>query len=220
MATKPKRTNVPTQVVNTQSRSLAASPTEALRRLKAGNRRFVQGKATHSQVSREFLTSLSTQQRPFAVILGCSDSRVPPELIFDQDFGALFVIRLAGNTITPGVYGSIQYAHLHLHTKLLVILGHEGCGAVKATLSTMKHKIKHPERIHAVVDLIQPGLSEVDLQLPDDDQLHSAVEANVRWSMNQIMSTPEMQRALREKKNIGIVGAIYELATGQVRWLK
>ena len=91
---------------------------------------------------------------------------------------------------------------------------------MKATLSTMKHKIKHPERIQGVVDLIEPGLSKVDLHLPAANQLQTAVEANVRWSMHQIVSTPEMQRALREKRNIGTVGAIYELATGRVRWLE
>ncbi len=219
MTSKGSRSSARVRAPGTQRTPTIASPSEVIRRLKAGNLRFVQGKARHSQVSQEFLTSLSAQQRPVAVILGCSDSRVPPELIFDQDFGDLFVIRLAGNIIGPGVYGSIQYAHQHLHTRVLVVLGHEGCGAVQATLSTMKHKIRHPERIQGVVDLIQPGLREVDLHLPAAEQLQSAVEANVRWSLHQITSTPEMQHALREKRNIGTVGAIYELATGRVRWL-
>ena len=86
----------------------------------------------NSKVSEEVFVRLRESQRPFAVILGCSDSRVPPELVFDQSFGDLFVIRLAGNLIAPGVAGSIQYAHQHLGTSLLVVLGHEGCGAVKA----------------------------------------------------------------------------------------
>jgi carbonic anhydrase len=195
------------------------TPDAALQRLVEGNLRFTSGKAIHNQVSTEFLTQLEGQQRPFAAILGCSDSRVPPELIFDQGFGDLFVIRLAGNVIAPGVFGSIQYAHLHLGTNLLVVLGHEGCGAVKATLASKFHKAKHPERIQTLVDLIEPGLECIDPSQSTTKQLKAAVEANVRWSLRQAFSAPETQRAFLEKKDIRIVGAIYELTTGRVRWL-
>ena len=191
----------------------------ALRRLIEGNLRFTSGKAIHNQVSTEFLTHLAGGQRPFAAILGCSDSRVPPELIFDQGFGDLFVIRLAGNVIAPGVFGSIQYAHLHLGTNLLVVLGHEGCGAVKATLASKFHRAKHPERIQTLVDMIEPGLDGIDPGLSAAKQLKAAVEANVRWSLRQAIATPEAKRAFLEKKDVRIVGAIYELATGKVSWL-
>ena len=159
-------------------------------------------------------------QRPFAAIIGCSDSRVPPELVFDLSFGDLFVIRLAGHVMAPGVGGSIQYAHRHLGTSLLVVLGHEGCGAVKAALAAKFQRAKHPERIQQLVEMITPGLEQIDPKQSAAEQLAAGVEANVRWSMHQVTRTPEAQQALREKRNILIVGAVYELATGKVRWLE
>jgi carbonic anhydrase len=195
------------------------SPDEALQRLKEGNLRFNSGKTRQRYITAEVLGQFRNQQRPFAVILGCSDSRVPPEVIFDQSLGALFVIRLAGNIIAPGVFGSIQYAHLHLKTKVLVILGHEGCGAVQATLASVHQNVKHPERTQQIVDLIEPGLKGVPSNLAATKQLQLAVEANVRWSKQQILATAEAQRALQKDKTIRIVGAVYELATGKVRWL-
>jgi len=185
------------------------TPDEALRRLQDGNARFTAGSPIHSRVSREALTHLAGQQKPLAVILGCSDSRVPPELVFDQGFGDLFVIRLAGNVIAPGIFGSIQYAFRHLGAKLLVVLGHDGCGAVKATLATMFHKEKHPERIQQLVEMIKPGLRGIDPEWSVGRQLEAAVEANVRWSIREMVRTPEAQQAFKEK----------QLATGKVRWL-
>jgi carbonic anhydrase len=193
-------------------------PQEALERLIAGNERFVQGQSLHGGVSRDVLTSLRDSQHPFAIILGCSDSRVPPELVFDQGFGDLFVIRLAGNIIAPGIGGSIQYAYQHLGTSLLVVLGQEGCGAVKAALAAKFHRAQHAERIQQLVDLIGPGLEGMDATQSAAEQLAKGVEANVRWSMHQITHTPEVQQA-REKDNVLIVGAVYDLATGKVRWL-
>jgi carbonic anhydrase len=199
--------------------SRPCTPQEALERLKEGNQRFVRGQPLHGKLSEEAFVRLREGQRPFAVILGCSDSRVPPELVFDQSFGDLFVIRLAGNIIAPGVAGSIQYAHRHLGTSLLVVLGHEGCGAVKAALAARFHRAKHPERIQQLVELIDPGLEGIDPGQSAARQLQAGVEANVRWSMHQVLRTPEAQQALREKHNVVIVGAVYELTTGMVRWL-
>jgi carbonic anhydrase len=200
-------------------RSRIGAPQEALERLIEGNKRFVCGKPIHGKVSEEAFASLRESQRPFAVVLGCSDSRVPPELVFDQGFGDLFVIRLAGNVIAPGVAGSIQYAHRHLGTSLLVVLGHEGCGAVKAALAAKFHRAKHPERIAQLVELIEPGLERIDPKRSEADQLRAGVEANVRWSMHQVLSTPEARQALLDQRNILIVGAVYELSTGKVHWL-
>jgi carbonic anhydrase len=196
-----------------------ATPDEALERLMEGNRRFTNGKLQHNQISHERLTSLASGQAPFAAILGCSDSRVPPELVFDQGFGDLFVLRLAGNVLDPSVAGSIQYAHLHLGVSLLVVLGHEGCGAVAATLAYKLNQVEHPEHIQGLVRLIEPGLKEIDGRQAPKEQLQAAVAANVRWTVQQIMRAPEVQRALGEGRNIRIVGAVYELATGNVRWL-
>jgi carbonic anhydrase len=173
----------------------------------------------HGKVSKELFVNLRESQRPFAVILGCSDSRVPPELVFDQSFGDLFVIRLAGNLIAPGVAGSIQYAYQHLGTSLLVVLGHESCGAVKATLAAKFHRAKHPERIQQLVELIEPGLKKINPTLSAAKQLEVAVEANVRWSMHQVIRARETRQAFRREGNVLIVGAVYELSTGKVRWL-
>jgi carbonic anhydrase len=195
------------------------TPQEALQRLIDGNQRFAQGKGRHGTISDEAFARLRDGQQPFAIILGCSDSRVPVELVFDQSFGDLFVIRLAGNIIAPGVGGSMQYAHRNLGTSLLVVLGHEGCGAVQATLAAKFHRAEHPELIQQLVDMIEPGLEGIDPEQPAAEQLAAAVEANVRWSMHQVTNTPEVQNALREGRNILLVGAVYELSTGKVRWL-
>jgi len=174
----------------------------------------------YNKLSEELFVSLRDGQRPFAVILGCSDSRVPPELVFDQSFGDLFVIRLAGNLIAPGVGGSIQYAYQHLGTSLLVVLGHQGCGAVKAALAAKFRRAKHPERIRQLVKLIEPGLEQIDPTLSASEQLEAGVEANVHWSMHQVMRAREVRQAFRKKGAVLIVGAVYELATGKVRWLE
>jgi carbonic anhydrase len=193
---------------------------EALQQLIDGNNRFVRGEPIHGVVSDEAFARLSKGQRPIAVIIGCSDSRVPPELVFDQSFGDLFVIRLAGNVIAPGVGGSIQYAHRHLGTSLLVVMGHEGCGAVKAALAAKFNQAEHPEWIQQLVEMIVPGLERIDPSLTAARQLEAGVEANVRWSMRQLLDIPEMQEALRDKRDVLVVGAIYELQSGRVRWLQ
>lgn len=195
------------------------TPRAALQRLVDGNRRFVRRKPMHGAIDEEAFAALRENQRPLAAIIGCSDSRVPPELVFDQGFGSLFVIRLAGNVIAPGVAGSIQYAHRHLGTKLLVVLGHEGCGAVKAALASKFHRALHPERIQQLVAMIEPGLASINPRRPAAKQLSAGVEANVRWSLRQLHDTPEVQQALRAKRDILIVGAVYDLVTGKVRWL-
>ena len=196
------------------------TPDEALDCLIEGNQRFVRRRPVYNKLSEELFVSLRDGQRPFAVILGCSDSRVPPELVFDQSFGDLFVIRLAGNLITPGVAGSIQYAYQHLGTSLLVVLGHQGCGAVKAALAAKFRRAKHPERIRQLVELIEPGLGQIDPKLSAAEQLEAGVEANVRWSMQQVIRAREARRAFRKKGTVLIVGAVYELTTGKVRWLE
>src|SRR5437764_7824812 len=170
------------------------TPQEALECLMEGNQRFVQRRPLHGTVSEAVFVRLRESQRPFAVILGCSDSRVPPELVFDQNFGDLFVIRLAGNLIAPGVGGSIQYAYEHLGTALLVVLGHEGCGAVKAALAAKFNRAKHPERIEQLIEWIVPGLEGINRQQSPAEQVKAGVEANVRWSMHQVVRTPEAQQ--------------------------
>jgi len=194
------------------------SAEQGLRRLIEGNERFVSGKARFPTVCKETLAALAKGQQPYATILGCADSRVPPELIFDANFGELFIIRVAGNVISPEVMGSIQYAGSHLHTPLFLVLGHERCGAVKAAIESKLNGAKHHSRIQTLVDNIVPGLSGVNSELPSEERLAAAVEANVRWSMKQLLETPEGQQAAREGRK-KLVGAVFEINTGRVRFL-
>ncbi len=129
---------------------LASSADRGLQKLIEGNQRFLRGEARFPTVCKEALANLAKGQQPFATILGCSDSRVPPELIFDANFGELFIVRVAGNVISPEVMGSLEYAGEHLRTPLFLVLGHEGCGAVKAALKTKLAAHKHRSRIQTL----------------------------------------------------------------------
>jgi carbonic anhydrase len=197
--------------------SLRSAADKGLKKLIEGNQRFKRGGARFSTVCKETLADLAKGQQPFATILGCSDSRVPPELIFDANFGELFIVRVAGNVISPEVMGSLQYAGAHLRTPLFVVLGHEGCGAVKAALEHKLARREHLSRIQNLVDCIAPGLKEIDSRLSEQQQLSTAVEANVRWSMHQILETAEGQNAI--KAGARLVGAIYEITSGHVHLL-
>lgn len=189
------------------------SPEEALARLKEGNTRFASGKSRHAHESVGLRHQLELGQHPFAIVLGCSDSRVPIELIFDQGFGDLFVVRVAGNVITDDVIGSIEYARIHLNSQLLVILGHEGCGAVTAALEARKHASSDPHGVQTLVKLIEPAIGSVDAALPMTEQLDRAVEMNVRWGLKSLNGLPEMQNVRLQS-----VGAVYDL-DGRVLWL-
>jgi carbonic anhydrase len=191
---------------------------QALARLVAGNERFVRGKARFPTAGKEVLAALMKGQRPYATILGCSDSRVPPELLFDAGFGELFIIRVAGNIISAEVLGTLQYAAVHLRTPLFVVLGHQGCGAVQAALATMLHGARERKRIAALLGSIIPGLRDIRASGSAAARLEAAVEANVRWSMHQLLETPEA-RSRQAEGTMKLVGAIYELATGRVRFL-
>ena len=190
---------------------------EALARLIAGNERFLRGEARFPTIQKEILADLARGQHPYATIVGCSDSRVPPELIFDAGFGELFMIRLAGNVVSPEVFGTLQYAAVHLQTPLFVVLGHERCGAVQAALAARRAP-SEPSRIRRLLDTMMPGLEDLPPGQSPDDQIHAAVEANVRWSMRQIRATPEAQER-RAQGVMQLVGAVYELESGRVRFL-
>jgi carbonic anhydrase len=190
---------------------------EALARLVDGNERFVRGEARFPTVQKEVLAALAKGQRPYATIVGCSDSRVPPELIFDAGFGELFIVRVAGNVISPEVMGTLQYAGIHLRTPLCVVLGHEGCGAVKAALAA-RTGARDAVHIALLLDNILPGLRDLPPELAPDEEARAAVEANVRWSIHQLRDTPEVKARMVEG-TMKLVGAIYELQSGRVRFL-
>ncbi len=191
---------------------------EAFSRLMEGNARFLRGEPRFTHTPIEMLPDLVEGQRPFAAILCCSDSRVPPELIFDAKFGDLFVIRVAGNVVSPEIWGSLQYAGAHLKTQLFMVVGHEGCGAVQAALAAKFEGAQERSRIQVLLQNILPGLDEIDPRLPPQQKLERAVEANVRWSIRQFRETPEGQARIAEGR-IKVVGAVYEIATGRVRVL-
>ena len=191
----------------------------ALARLIAGNSRFVGGTARFPTVQKEVLASLAKGQSPYATILGCSDSRVPPELIFDAGFGELFTVRVAGNVVLPAVAGTLQYAGVHLATPLFVVLGHDRCGAVEAALAAKLHGVRQKSRIEVIIQSMLPGLAAVDRKLPEAERLRAAVEANVRWSIRRILESPEGQARMADGKT-KLVGGIYDLTTGRVRFLQ
>jgi carbonic anhydrase len=193
-------------------------PDQALHRLRLSNRRFLHGTARRSQLGRQPLSDFAGRQDPYAAILCCSDSRVPPELIFDAGFGELFVIRVAGNVLSPEIWGSIQYADAYLHTPLLVVLGHEDCGAVKAAIEVKLFGAQPLSRVGVLVDDILPGLHNLDPLLPTKERLSAAVEANVRWAMHQILEVPEGQ-ADAAPVRMKIAGAVYDIGSGEVRFL-
>jgi len=190
----------------------------SLERLMNGNRRFVEGQPTGLGTYRYSRDELSEGQRPYATILGCSDSRVPPELIFDTGLGEVFVIRVAGNIFSSVIAGSMQYAGSHLNSPLFVVLGHTKCGAVDGALRSIDNKTRHAARIQNLVDLIEPGIKDIDRKLSYEERLDIAVGRNVRWTVQQILDTPEGKIREAEGK-FKIVGAIYDIDTGQVNIL-
>jgi carbonic anhydrase len=194
------------------------SANAALELLMEGNQRFLRNEARHSAFRRETFTDLAKAQRPYATILGCSDSRVPPEWIFDAGMGELFVIRVAGNVFSPEIAGTLQYAGLYLKTPLFVVLGHEGCGAITAAMATKHEGAQFRSRIQALLGNIVPGLADFDPALSPEKQASHAVESNVRWTVRQILESPEGLARMAEGRK-KIVGAVYEIETGRVRFL-
>jgi carbonic anhydrase len=191
---------------------------EALTRLKEGNARFVSGRARFPTAQKEILAELAKGQHPYATVLGCSDSRVPPELLFDAGFDELFVIRVAGNVFGPLIAGTLEYAGTHLHTPLFMVLGHEGCGAVEAAIAERFHGARHRSQIASLLKNIDPALDNLDQTLPPSARLSAAVEANVRWTIRELLESPE-GKARAVKDDVKLVGAVYDLATGRVRFL-
>jgi carbonic anhydrase len=194
------------------------SADEALARLIEGNRRFLRGEARGAAFRRETLGDLARAQRPYATILGCSDSRVPPEWIFDTGLGELFVVRVAGNILSPEVAGTLQYAASHLQTPLFMVLGHEGCGAIAAALAAKHEGEQFLSRIRTLLASILPGVPEFETTLSPPERLSRAVESNVRRTVRLVLDSPEGQAGVAEGR-MGIVGAVYELENGRIRLL-
>ncbi len=195
--------------------------TEALDRLRRGNLRFassVNGPDEFLSHSRKAV--LTQSQEPFAIILGCSDSRVPAEIVFDQGLGDLFVIRVAGNIVAPSQVGSVEFAAERFHTRLVVVLGHSQCGAILATIEALRRPGGTQSRnVESIVERIRPSVQELlDTEVAQnfDDLVHHAVRANIRASVNHLRHGSELLEDLIQKDGLMIVGAEYSLETGVV----
>lgn len=197
------------------------SALEALQSLREGNRRFASGLRDIHCSSQRRRNEVADRQEPYAVILGCSDSRVPAEIIFDQGLGDLFVIRVAGNVVASSQVGSVEFAVEVFKTPLVVVLGHSACGAVKATLNELERPQggKRSAMLRSIVDRIRPSvetLVEVSPHSDPETLMHHAVRANIRTSVNQLRhGSPIIEQLVNDGKLL-IVGAEYDLKSGFV----
>ncbi len=195
------------------------SAMEALERLRDGNRRFVDGDRSVDTMIQARRVDFATRQEPIAAILGCSDSRVPVEVVFDQGFGDLFVIRVAGNIVAPSQIGSVEFAVERLGTRLVVVLGHTRCGAVQATLEDLQQKQSQSWNMSSIVSRIRPsveGLLATELKHDHAALVTQAVRANVRASVNQLRHGSDVLERLMRVDGLQIVGGEYSLDTGVV----
>jgi carbonic anhydrase len=197
------------------------SATDAsLEKLKEGNSRYLSGHSSVPRVDIERREKTATEgQKPIATILGCSDARVPPEIVFDQKFGNLFVIRVAGNVTGTSEIASAEYGVHYLGTPVVVVLGHTACGAVKAAVDKTPLDGKLPK----LVELIAPAVDKARKENPtatESKLMEAAVEENVRHQMNELMTNSDILKKAVDSKKIKIVGAVRDILTGRVRWLK
>jgi carbonic anhydrase len=197
------------------------SAKEALDRLREGNSRFAsEVKSPQTRASHARRRELAAGQEPFAIVLGCSDSRVPAELVFDQGLGDLFVIRVAGNIVAPSQIGSVEFAAERFRTRLVVVLGHSGCGAILATLEELgRPSAEQSRNLRSIVDRIRPSveaLLSTELGRRPDALVREAVRANIRSSANQLRHGSQLLEELIRRDGLVVVGAEYSLETGVV----
>ncbi|GAA0339620.1 carbonic anhydrase [Bowmanella denitrificans] len=196
---------------------------QALERLKEGNKRFVDGESQLERlVNENRRDKLISSQAPFAVIIGCSDSRVPVEIVFDQGLGDLFVIRVAGNIVAPSQIGSVEFAAEQFGTRLVVVMGHSKCGAVHATLEQLQRPTDQPSKnLGSIVKRIRPAVEALvytDLRSDQKALAEQAIRANVRMSVNTLSNGSAILENLIKNDGLMVVGAEYSLETGQVHF--
>jgi carbonic anhydrase len=197
---------------------------EAIRRLREGNLRFTSNlRGSDTFLSQARRTELTTVQQPFAIILGCSDARVPAEIVFDQGLGDLFVIRVAGNIVAPSQVGSVEFAAARFGTRLVVVLGHSQCGAILATLEELRRPTANQSRnLQAIVDRVRPsveGLLQTDLRHDPEALVRQAVRGNIRASVDHLRHGSQVLEQLILDDGLLVVGAEYSLETGVVEFL-
>ena len=194
---------------------------EALNRLRDGNRRFaLSGSESNASVTHDRRAELASGQQPFAIILGCSDSRVPAEIVFDQGLGDLFVIRVAGNIVAPSQVGSVEFAASRYGSRLVVVLGHSQCGAILATLDELrKPTADQSPNLHSIVGRVRPSVEALlatDLRHDVNELVEQAVRANIRTSVDHLRHGSQVLEQLIQDEGLVIVGAEYSLETGEV----
>jgi carbonic anhydrase len=196
---------------------------EALASLVEGNRRFVSERTGEGSTGQARRRELASGQEPFAIVLGCSDSRVPAEIVFDQGLGDLFVIRVAGNIVAPSQVGSVEFAAERFGTRLVVVLGHSSCGAVLATVEQLGRSAESRSRnLRSIVDRIRPcvePLLATDLRQRPEALVAEAVRANIRLAASQLRHGSEVLEELIQRNGLLVVGAEYSLETGHVEFL-
>ena len=207
--------------MSSSSNEASNTATKALARLREGNLRFAANvRGSDAFVSHTRRAELAAGQQPFAIILGCSDSRVPAEIVFDQGLGDLFVIRVAGNIVAPSQVGSVEFAAARYGTRLVVVLGHSQCGAILATLEELRTPTENQSHnLRAIVDRVRPsveGLFATDLRHESDALIKEAVRANIRASVNHLRHGSQVLEELIQNDGLLVVGAEYSLETGVV----
>jgi carbonic anhydrase len=195
---------------------------EALDRLREGNRRFVSGAVARASLDHARRAELTKGQEPFAIILGCSDSRVPAELVFDQGLGDLFVIRVAGNIVSPSQVGSVEFAAARFGTPLVVVLGHSQCGAVNATLEELlQPNVSQSRNLRSIVDRVRPSVEALlgtELRHDREALVRHAVRVNVSVAASHLRHGSEILEQLIEQEKLVVVGAEYSLETAEVEF--
>ena len=194
---------------------------EALQKLRQGNARFINNvRGAEPILSQVRRADFVHRQNPFAVILGCSDARVPAEIVFDQGLGDLFVIRVAGNVVAPSQVGSVEFAVESFDIRLVVVLGHTSCGGVGATLDVLQDRAKPGSRgVMSIVDRIRPAIEpllQTELASHPDALMRAAIRANVRASANQLRHGSEIIERMAAERGLSVVGGVYDLASGEV----
>ena len=192
----------------------SVAPAEAISKLKEGNGRYTSGNVQHPGQTAERRTELAKTQHPFAAIVSCSDSRVPPEIVFDQGIGDLFIVRVAGNVINDEGLGSIEYTVDHLGTRLILVLGHQRCGAVDAARETIAAKGKAPGHIQSLVTAIKPAV-----EATAKDDLETTIKSNVKNVVQALRSSTPILKAEVDSGKIQVIGGYYSLDTGAVTFL-
>jgi carbonic anhydrase len=203
---------------------LVITAREALERLRNGNRRFVASIGNHVTMPSIRRVDLQSQQQPFAIVLGCSDSRVPAEIVFDQGLGDLFVIRVAGNIVAPSQIGSVEFAASRFGTPLVVVLGHTQCGAILATIEELQQTGGHQSRnLRSIVDRVRPSveiLLQTEFKRDPAALVHHAVRANVSASVHHLRHGSALLEQLISRGELSVVGAEYSLETGVVEFFE